>query len=188
MIASHPVRAKSRTGLPPRDALASHGQSEKLILISGRQAAALCEDLPTNSATDPKLESTLFEELQTLSQYYAENNNRNSATFCTALLVDPSFRSRILAYCRNDLVTLAVSDKDINRYADKYRPSIRNLPPEQVKVACVLIRLLRVAEVETIPFEAGQKLAELLIFNTVFDEIKGAIALQDAVKSLLRGE
>ena len=40
MIASHPVRANSRTGcLPFTDASASHGQSEKLIVPLGRQAA-----------------------------------------------------------------------------------------------------------------------------------------------------
>jgi hypothetical protein len=133
-----------------------------------------------------KILDTLFEEIHELAQYYSKRNDSRSAFFCNSLFAAPSIRHRTLAYCENDPSKLAVSQRDINDYAAKYRPSLKDLPSDHAKLACFSVRLSRAARLDKIKFEAGQKLAEMLLTNTVLDNVKGVIALQQAVADLLR--
>ena len=55
MCASLPVRVNSRTGIHFNDAIASHGQSEKLIVPLSAARPPFSQGLPTNFATDPIL-------------------------------------------------------------------------------------------------------------------------------------
>jgi hypothetical protein len=133
-----------------------------------------------------KILGSLFEEIHKLAQYYTKHNDPRSAFCCNALCFDPSVRDRTLAYCFDDQSALGVSAHDIDRYANKYRSSIKNLPRDHAKVAWFSVRLSRAARLDEIKFDAGQKLAEMLLTNTVFDDTKGIVPLQEAVRSLLR--